>query len=210
MSASVKQKSEIGGLILGAGTIVLGLYVFYRLGRKNAGASDSGGASTEYESDWFPTGAGGESSDGGTPGDTGARTGPGETAEEGAAAVLSTVIPGEMIPMSDWYYRRHVSELTGWSPQEYQDAWKNIIGEKAGGVGPGVSGHEIQGPEVRVAFGYNETVRQAKTTINYFQLITKTGGSWNKGILTPPSGWKGTATQYSQYLQKRITEGAVR
>jgi len=212
-------KENYAGLIVGGLALALAGYAIFRkpaaaqaqadptLGWSTTGPQPS---ETGANSDVYPYLGGSNST--GKPSDDPARVGPGETKEEN----LTTLIPGELIPLvggdGSWYSQRKISEVLGWTPEQYNQGWLVVIGEKLGGVGPGAAGTAGMTKEAIYAYGYADTMEKANYIRERENLITKTGGSWLGGVLQAPAAFadvQSPITDYSNWLDEILAKQGV-
>lgn len=141
----------------------------------------------------------------GTSEDTGALIGPAETPVEN----LYTTIPPEMIPMigggDSWYERREISEKLGITPEAYLLRYGEIIGERFGGFGPGIQSHKMTAIDY-YAYGYVNTMAGGKRKVEANKLIEESGGSYSGGLLTPPTDYSGSVTDYANWINQQIRQ----
>jgi hypothetical protein len=107
---------------------------------------------------------------------------------------LYTEIPGELISLDEWYVTRDIKNVLGWSLEEFK---RQIALVRETPVSEMTA-------EQRYAAGYVATWDEAE----YFEarqaLIKQTGGSWVNGVLTPPPGYNGSATDYAIELREML------
>jgi len=199
------MKQDTNFVIGIAALLSLGLagYAVFKSGDKAAGSSLVRPAPA-FSSERVPYPGGAEGS--GNIGDQGAREGFGETATENLYAVIPEtehpIIGGD----DSRYVQRHVSELTGWSQQDYLNRYKQIYGEVVGGPGSGVPYAELTKKDL-LAFDYVKTPDQADYVTARNQLIAELGGTWENGVLTPPPDYQArgiSVTQFSDMMREHL------
>lgn len=178
--ANLAAKKKSGGKGKGGGILVVGtglglLYLFTRGNKAGAEA----GAIPEGEVTLYPT----------------QKPGADPTKPLGSPEnPLYTEIPGELISLDEWYVTRDIKNVLGWSLEEFK---RQIALVRETPVSEMTA-------EQRYAAGYVATWDEAE----YFEarqaLIKQTGGSWVNGILTPPPGYNGSATDYAIELREML------
>ena len=200
--ANIEKGLGIAALI---GALALGGLALSRAGKPASAAGaggdiDQDGEFRPWNSEQYPAPT--TSEGGGNVDDTMARLGVGETPDENLYTTIPGAETGQAPPMigvngsdDSRFAQRNISEVLGWTPEEYQKGFDVIVGERFGGIGPGIPGPEMTA-EQRYAYNYNDTMAQAEYVVQRNKVIAELGGSWEKGWLQPGPDYA-NATQLS-------------
>jgi hypothetical protein len=111
---------------------------------------------------------------------------------------LYAEIPGELIGWGDWYTERDIYNVLGWTLEEYLARREELQ----------TLPKEEWTPADFYATGQQDTLEGAQHLALYHEINAEQGGSFVNGVLTPPSWWTGSVTEWSRYIGD-LVDGAL-